>query len=305
MELNAILCPVDFSAATPFGLAPAASLAKRCGAGVVLLHVMDLPSPQFSVEVEGFDLQEFLAERREEAEARLQDLARASFDGAAFTRCVVESGNAASTIVDLAESEGADLVVLPTHSRRGLDRFMVGSVSEKVVRLAGCPVLVTHPGEDGDRPAADFSPGTIVFATDFSEHADAALPNALALAATYDAELLLVHVVSEPEFEPAIPEWSRPRVPSRYAAAHLERAQQRLDDLASEARESGVTVSARVHKGVDAARTIVHAAEEEGAELIVVATHGHTGIAHLLLGSTAERVVRYADCAVWTQRQPR
>jgi nucleotide-binding universal stress UspA family protein len=302
--LNTILCPVDFSAATPFGLAPAAALAERCGAGVVLLHVMDLPSPQFSVEVEGFDLQEFLAERREEARARLEDLARRSFAGAASTRCVVESGAPAAAIVELATAEAAGLVVLPTHSRRGLDRLILGSVAEKVVRLAACPVLTTHPGRDATT-VPEFRLGKIVFATDFSDHAGATLASALSLAGIAGAALIMVHVVSEPEFDPAIPAWSRPQVPSSFAAAHLERAQVRLEELADTARESGAEVTTTVHKGVDIARAIVHTAEQEGADLIVLATRGHTGITHLLLGSTAERVVRYADCAVWTERQPR
>jgi nucleotide-binding universal stress UspA family protein len=299
MDLKKILCPVDFSPAPSAALMPAASLAKKYGAEVILLHVIGFPGPGMTATVPEFDLQGFLDEVRERAEQRLEDFSDNQLGDDVPTRCVVENGIPAAEIVGVAEKEAADSIVLPTHSRRGLERLMMGSVAEKVVRLASCPVLTVHPGTG---EAADFHPTRVMFATDFSDYADLALPHALSMASEYGAELLMVHVATVFEADPANPEWAFPEVPPEYAQAVVQDAEKELDRRVERAASGKVKVRTRMTRGFDPGSDLLTVAEQENIDLIVMATHGRTGILHALAGSTAERVVRHATCPVLTVR---
>lgn len=141
----------------------------------------------------------------------------------------------------------------------------------------------------------------ILVPIDFSPHSDAAIDAALSLAKHYDASLTLVHV-----FEPialAMPEGS-----GFYASAQLADAAREIDKTLNQKRDA---VSAKAGKAVEALqrsgsppREIVDFAKSHSFDLIVVGTHGRTGVAHMLIGSVAERVVRSAPCAVLTVHAP-
>jgi nucleotide-binding universal stress UspA family protein len=142
----------------------------------------------------------------------------------------------------------------------------------------------------------------ILFCTDFSENSHYAFRYALSLASAYKARLLILHCI----VEPVCYYWSTPRNVDQLVSFQTQRARQeialhygrRLEESADYEILTKVTDEGR------AFFEILEAAREKGAELIVMGTHGRTGLNHLILGSTAENVVRKSSCPVLTVRMP-
>jgi universal stress protein A len=136
---------------------------------------------------------------------------------------------------------------------------------------------------------------------DFSPTSESAVEYAQELAARFDARIELLHVVEDPiasgAWEPDASYLTIPELLARF----VEDAERRLGDIKSQLMDAGIAVETRVVTGAPA-RGIVHAALEDGCDLIVMGTHGRTGLSHMLMGSVAERVIRTAVCPVLTVR---
>jgi nucleotide-binding universal stress UspA family protein len=196
--------------------------------------------------------------------------------------------------VDYAGTVGADLIVMGTHGRGGMAHVLLGSVAERVVRTAHCSVLTLR-----DRP--DRAVRQVLVPTDFSATADAALDCAFVLAARLGAGLQLLHVVDDPFLAEGMAAEAYIAEAPTVRTAMLRDAQARLKH-----RSSWPGVDVTVHTEVvfgHNAKTIAEYAAMRNIDLIVMGTHGRTGVAHLLLGSVAERLVRTAPCPVLTVRQ--
>lgn len=162
-EVKQILVPVDFSECTEKALAYAVPFARQFGATVTLLHVMEppyLPASEMGVVVE--------VESKEEAQKELAALQARLADR---VRCqtMTRKGSAEHEILDAAKELSSDLIILGTHGRTGVERLLMGSTVEKVVRRAGCPILIVRPHEHdfitrhpGDWEAEDKSPDEAV-----------------------------------------------------------------------------------------------------------------------------------------------
>jgi len=149
VTLRRILVATDFAESAERALACAVQLARRHGAELVLVHVyMDLPAYP---EITAGQVEAIYEEQRAWIEAALERRARAARGEGLLARAVLRTGPAASTIAETAKDEGADLLVVGTHGRSGLDRLILGSVAERVVRLASCPVLVVKSAEAAAR----------------------------------------------------------------------------------------------------------------------------------------------------------
>ncbi|MFP4228267.1 MAG: universal stress protein [Salinivenus sp.] len=202
----------------------------------------------------------------------------------------IESSAPAEALVDYVEANDLDLVVMGTHGRRGVNRMLFGSVTEEVVRAASCPVLTVRA--DAER-APDQAVRRVLVPTDFSDASLSALRHAKEIAMTYGAEIDLLHVVDMPTYPSAydIDPVSFP------TAEVLERTEEQLGDLARE--EIGyehVMVSSEVGHP---AHTILTYVEEQEVDLVVIATHGRTGLDRLVLGSVTERVLRQSPTPVF------
>jgi len=146
-----------------------------------------------------------------------------------------------------------------------------------------------------------FSIRRILFPTDFSEPAEYAWTYALAFAQKFGAEVHLVHVVTPP---PHLTEaYAISFDPERTVQGLIEEANALLDQQVAAARSEGLLFYCEVRVGVDY-REIIDYASKHDTDLIVMATHGRTGLAHVLLGSVAEKVVRKASCPVLTIKHP-
>jgi nucleotide-binding universal stress UspA family protein len=141
----------------------------------------------------------------------------------------------------------------------------------------------------------------ILFPTDFSEHSEHAWAYALRFAQEFSAAIHLLHVVAPP---PRMTEsYSFQFDPEKFLQAATTEALAGMDHLTRAAQAQGLTVSPEVRVGVDFSEIIDYARKSE-ADLIVMATHGRTGLAHALMGSVAEKVVRKAPCPVLTIKHP-
>jgi nucleotide-binding universal stress UspA family protein len=302
VDFNKILCPVDFSEAAHIGIRLAASLASEYGADLALLHVVDYPSSQMETVVPLADLQHFAERMRLEALAFLEDLAGKEIPPEIRTECLTRTGVPYRRIVEVSEDLEADLIVMPSRNLTRVERWFLGSTVERVVRLASCPVLTVPPDDEDKR---EFRPRKIICPTDFSSLSYRAFPYALSLAKKYDAVLTVMHVVTVHRLDPASPAWRFSEIPMDHVKAVENAAARELDRRGEEAKKAQVRVETRKLRGSDSAAEIIRVSEDENADLVVMATHGHTGLLHGLVGSTAERVVRLLNRPVLTIRPTR
>jgi nucleotide-binding universal stress UspA family protein len=204
---------------------------------------------------------------------------------------LVGKGAPAEVILRTAGEVNADMIALGTHGRTGLRRVLAGSVAEAVLRRAPCPVLALSPRE---RPGGG-RVRSILHPTDFSARAEAALRAARALARDLGARLILLHVMPvEVVVYGTIP------VPLDVPAVNdsLESLRNGVDGP-----DLKYPVETRLAQG-DAAAVILRVAEEAGCGMIVMGTHGRTGLGRLLMGSAAESVLRAATCPVLVVKAP-
>jgi nucleotide-binding universal stress UspA family protein len=199
----------------------------------------------------------------------------------------LREGTPIHEILDMAERLPADLVVLGTHGRGALERSVIGSVAEAVLGRARCPV-VTVPAQAVPASGAEM-PGTVLWATDFSVRATAALPYALSIAAKGGADLIFVHAV-EPD-------------PHSHGRERVGEGERRLREVAAANQLPGRRRPECIVVSGSASAEILRVARERGAGLVVMGTHGSRTLHSLLLGSTARRVIRDAPCPVLSLRR--
>jgi nucleotide-binding universal stress UspA family protein len=292
LNLDTILFPTDFSDVAEGAFAHAAHLALQYNATI---HVFNVVGPDAD---ESANPMAFLPV--EPAEGTPNDEAVQHVEVQTVTQergtvpvvyAQTDSDSPPDAIVDRAEEQDIDLVVMGTRGRRGMDRLLSGSVSEEVVRRAPCPVFTVLAREDGAGPEI----GRVLAPVDLSDQSELVMNHAAALSESYSAPLDLLHVVEEAAYpnvyglDPLTP--SAPNV--------QDRAREALESLASTLDLRTDPVNVHVLAG-NAARDIVEFAEEHAADLIVMATHGRTGLERFLIGSVAEKVVRRAPCPVFT-----
>jgi nucleotide-binding universal stress UspA family protein len=195
-------------------------------------------------------------------------------------------GSAAAEIVRMADSIGADLIVMGTHGRSGLRRLLAGSVAATVLIKAHCSVLALRAG-----PGAPKTDGikVILHPTDFSKASEPALGVARSLARDHGARLIVLHVAP-------VDIYLEGRLAAEFDPADFQRSldaiRQRLDGP-----DLKYPVETRLTRSY-AAEGILGTAEDLACDLIVMGTHGRTGLGRLLMGNTAESVLPKADCPV-------
>jgi nucleotide-binding universal stress UspA family protein len=296
IRIRQILCPVDFSPFSRRALDHAAVLARWYEAELTVVHVSPfMPAilglepavsaatlAPFDRETLGRELLEFVGETAKTRPA---------------PQLLIRSGPAAATILECATEAKADLVVLGTHGRTGFERFMLGSVTEKVVRKAQCPVLTVPRGasEGPERPLF----GRILCAVDFSPASDRATQYALSLAQEVKGHLTMLHVVEW------LPDHSFAKYPGfdvdHFRKSLLTDARARTEALVPEEARAWCETDTRIVCGKPY-EEIVRIARNDAADLVVLGVHGHGPVDRVLFGSTAQQVVRQASCPVLTIR---
>lgn len=294
MKLERVLVATDFSDTAERSLEWAVGIARQHGADLVLVHGLTLPAPLPDYVPAGSD---FGQELHQIALRKLEETASRAREAGLEVHLEVPIGVPSQVIVRTAEEMGADLVVVGTRGLTGVSHMLLGSTAERVVQRAPCPVLTIHPEDEGGRRSIR----RILVPSDFSPSAEKAARVARAVLCTLDepTTLVLLHAYHLPiEYTAYGP------IPTsvNFLQDVGADAQEQLDLAAEELRGEGLEVETVSREGY-APEVIVDEAEKRGVDLIAMGTHGRTGIAHLLLGSTAERVVQHARCPVMTVRQ--
>ncbi|MEF2145654.1 MAG: universal stress protein [Desulfovibrionaceae bacterium] len=143
-EIKKILCAVDFSEHSASVADYAQTLATALNAEIVCMYVAPSLSQYVGFKVPASSIDEFVGEIVSGAESTMEDFLTKHFEGIKTTG-KVSTGYAAEEMLTLAEEEGVDMIVMGTHGRKGIDRILFGSVAEKVVKSAKCPVVTIRP----------------------------------------------------------------------------------------------------------------------------------------------------------------
>lgn len=294
-----ILFPTDFSDAAERALPYAAQLARGFDAELHILHVDELHDlTERHPDAPGRE--EFLAalekETGEMLDALLDDVARHAHEespgeGLRVHRARRRGIAAGPEIIYYAQEKDIDLIVLSTHGRRGLARWVLGSVAEEVVRYTSKPVLtIPAKGEVSESTRC-------LVPVDFSETSQSALEAAVQICGATEGEIEVLHVVEAP-IVPVIaegyPEISIPPVEELRKAA-----KQQLRDFVDKVDFGDVVYTTNVLDGRPA-KVIVERAAEGDFGLVVHGSHGASGFAHLLMGSVAAKVIATSRCPVLT-----
>jgi nucleotide-binding universal stress UspA family protein len=294
--LKRILLATDFSVASKLALPLGVELAREFGAEIDLVHVLPVLLPG---EVTTFNMVAITSQLAGEAETRLTQFRKNELPREIPVTPTLLSGEAALEINRFAQASRTDLILITTHGHTGLKHFWLGSTAERIVRHAPCPVLIQRESVVPVRfPGASLCRFRRILApTDFSEASTHALDYAAALVGRCQGEVTLLHVMEPSPY----PEFGYAHMAVKEAQiSHA--VQQQLSKLAKTLKAAGVQSHTSSRVGA-AFHEITEAAREQSMDLIVIATHGGSGLGTLVFGSTAERVVRHAPCPVLVVRE--
>ncbi len=293
---RSILVPLDGSSFGERALPLAARIARRAGAELRLVHVHDQEvEPEYPsltpYRFEGLDAR--MLDRRTEVEEGeyLEEVSRRLTEAAPVTLAtVVVEGGLIAALERYVRESGGDLLVMSTHGRGALGRMWLGSVADTLVRRAGKPVLLIHAQEGGVAEDLAFEPTVerVMVMLDGSPLAEQVLPYACELASVLLAQIELVTVVT-----PAmVAGHAFGGNGSGGAGAVMDAAQGYLRKVAERLCQKGQSVQLQATAAADPAAAILEVAQQRGAGLVALATHGRGGISRMVAGSVAEKVVR-------------
>ena len=295
IAIRRVLCPVDLSEGSRRALEHAAALARGWNAHLTVLHVRQVLAavelgPQFSPT-------SFIEPDVEAVRRVVCEFARSVATDTPITVQITTDTDVRRAIVTQSETDDADLIVLGTHGRNGFERFQLGSTGDKVVRHAGCPVLVVPP--DALAPP-DGRFRRILCGIDFSAPSLRAFRYALHLASPRTGEVRLLHAIEMP------PELREQQIAAAFdveavRSAAEKAAHQRLEALFPGADAPPVPIVTQVVEG-RAHRRIVDVARQESADLIVLGTRGRGAVDRWLFGSNTQAVLQDPPCPVLTVR---
>jgi len=283
-QVEKILISTDGSEYSEGAIREAIKLAKKCSSRLSAISVIET-NPEFqTIAPEVVEKAERAA--REHLEA-VRD--RANKEGVECEIIVHEGEDSYKYIVDEAIKSKSTMIVMGRRGRTGLKRLMMGSVTARVIGYAPCTVLVVPK-------AAQFECRNILTATDGSKYGDAAAAKAISMAKQCESRLTVLSVVPSESISPmdiVASQMQRDLITEQeYQAA--ERNVKKVKDAAD---KEGVKADGLVLGGKPA-EAIIETAEEKNADLIVLGSHGRTGMEKLLMGSVAERVIVLSSSAV-------
>jgi nucleotide-binding universal stress UspA family protein len=288
LKINRILCPIDFSEFSELAYDYAQSLAWRYQATLLLEHVTETLPPMYPYYAFPNAYVEISQELRTHAEQQLQEFAKTHARHGVQPECSVHDGVVANVILDLAEALAVSLIVMGTHGLRGIERVMLGSITDKVLRKAHCPVLaVRKPVHDPVTQAGVpdiIRLQRILCCTDFSDQSEQALEYAVSLATEYGGELTLLHVLEDVADSADIQE-------------EIAKAMENLENRISPEMRKNCKTKTLVRIG-SPYQQILELTLESGTDLIVMGVRGRNALDLAVFGSTTYRVVQLGPCPV-------
>ena len=278
--MKRILVPTDFSEEAFHALEVAISIARKTGAAIKLLNVVEMVPHMTSFTVTGEVLppnnmdQVYTLQLLEATKRRMHDLIQKVDHQGVHIVQEIEVDRVISRIKHVIKDDNVDLVVMGSKGSSGLDEFLIGSNTEKVVRSATCPVLTIK------RRMRDFDVQEIVLASNFRREVGKAMEHFKRFQELFGARVNLVYINTPGAFE---------------SSSNLK---QKLEHVANKYGLRNYTIN--VYNDSVEEDGILHFAKDINADLIMMATHSRTGLAHLLSGSIAEDLVNHASRPVLT-----
>ena len=276
-----IVVPIDFSMQSKHAMHFAAEFSQLIGAEIVLMHVLDFPISQFSITgeanrkaMENFYTGEFIKGVHDRLEEWKGYLAK---DGA-VVKSIMKYGNPFRKISATLSDEEADFIIMGSKGASGLKEFFVGSNAARMIRYAKCPVVIVK----GETHVKDFK--NLIFATDASVEQDSIAMQAKKI---QDSLGLNMHIV---------------KIKTPYNWLEDSQVKKQLDLFAERNRFEDFTLNMSSADFVD--EGAIKFAEENGSGMIMIGTHGRTGLGHLIAGSTAESLVNESEIPVMVFKLP-
>lgn len=294
IKIKKVLCPVDFSKCSRVALENAIELAKKAKGELHLFHAILMyeddsykPDDRLPDNIVSYELIQEISNQK------LQNIASDHhIDGFKIVTASSRAFSAAEEILNYAEDNQIDLIIMGTHGRTAISHLLLGSVAERVIRLARCPVMTFR--KDAKKLVVYKK---ILVPIDFSDHSKLALRYALALADFYNSEITIFH-----SFEQQLH-------PSFYVSGKTslfeidselrQRASDAMIKFRSDFKKSDIVTNYVLAEG-PAYHKIVEYAKKENFDLLVIATHGLRGLEHFVIGSTTEKVIRHSEIPVLT-----
>lgn len=319
IEPKNIMCAIDFSDFSHLILSYGTALASEFGTRLCLCHIV---SDMVIMSSHG---QAFIAsdkvtrERRLNARNFLEDLVK---EHGIDAEIIVSSGHPADRITQIVQEKNIDLVIAATHGGSGVKRFLIGSVTDRLVKTLACPFLVLHArkGHSVFQPDFNIPLKRILVGCDFSSGSGMAFDYALSLAQEFQAELHLVHVVKPEKHieltssdylkiqEGDCLDWNMSdylhlKEKSAYEEDKVRNGLElKLSNMVPEESRNWCTPVTTLLKG-RAYKELINYAEQKHIDMIVLGVHGHSLLEKFLVGSTTDRVISQADCPVLAVRQ--
>jgi len=283
VTIKKILCPVDFFPASDAAVNYAAGLAANYDAEIHLLHVIT-PIAAGAFEY-AYDTTEMMKSLEEASAQEMDELAAKVKIAGVVVAKELRVGDIYLEIKAAVEDIKPDLIVMGTHGRRGVERWFMGSTTEKLLRHSPVPLVTISAAGEKSFAAPRFR--RILVTTDFSDGTADALAYAFSVAQENESEITLLHVVHDISVD----------MSGRYQDSLLNGVRRQLEDMIPAEARNWCNVLTRVETGVPY-RIIQRILEDQKVDLLVMNIHGKGMLDRALLGSTAERVVRAASCPV-------
>lgn len=289
-----IVFPTDFSDTAAAALKTACGLAAKYGADLHIVSVVDASVYAYS----GYPYVDLSAELAAEAARKMQKMKLPPEGKGVHIVPAILQGSITGELARYCEKNNADLIVMASHARGKVARFFLGSVADKLLHEADCPVLLMRaPKGKVKHPTKAKGYKRILVPTDFSDTADVGLGRALAFAEDYGAEIHVLHVIDTRELRLGA---TRQKTAIKDMK---DRTKKQLGELATWARK-GVKVFTAVDAG-DPAKQIGMYAMRRTCDLVVIGSRGRGELGRLVLGSVADSVVRTVEAPVFIERGPK
>ncbi len=292
-----LLFATDGSHGSAAAEAHACMLAKSLGASLTVMSVMEFPpgmDPDYAVN------RLYLDDLMKDVTTKLVDLKARAVALGIPVESYIATGIPSEEVLAVAKTQGADLIVVGTRGKTGLDHILLGSTAERIIRMAHCPVLTVpvkkQRADGGPITESSTTPKRVLVAVDFSDCSLDALEYGALIAQRSNASLKLLHVLEPVSYGL---DFTLPRTAERESSKRA--VMKRLSDLVSALASAGLASDSLISGGLPA-DSILDAARAQSADMIIIGTHGRRGLSHVLFGSVAESVIRRSACPVLTVR---
>jgi nucleotide-binding universal stress UspA family protein len=293
MKINRFLAPIDFSEYSEKAFDYALKLAERVPAQITLINIDEMFQsiyPEDSLQL--YNNEDAIRERIEKIQEQIRTYVQKGQEKNIDTHYAIVRGDSVSEkLLEHINGEQYDLVVMGTHGRTGIKHLFLGSIAEKIVRLSPIPVLTVH------KCVEDCHLENILVPIDFSQYSRDALEYALEIAKKVGASITVIHVIERVIYPAFYPEGYYPILD--FEPTLHKQVLENIDTFFKQI--PGLTAEKVVSAGRPSDE-IKNYAENNNMDLIIMATRGLSGLQHLIVGSTAERVVRSSSIPVLTVR---